>query len=82
MLDQGLGRHVDNGIDRARKEHSVERGLVAKVRLEELGAWGNGSAMSRLQVIDHDNVVAGADELLSNDAADIAGATRYENPHQ
>ena len=33
------------------------------------------------EVVEHDDVVAGLQELLGDDGADVAGAARDEGPH-
>jgi hypothetical protein len=58
-------------------ERSIYSNPVCQVPLHEDRVRVNGSPMTLEEIIEDDNRLAGVDELLNDDTADVASATSY-----
>jgi hypothetical protein len=68
-------------IEAVRVEEALERAHIGQIDLHELGVWMYGSVMPLEKVIEHHNAIAGLDEFLDNDAANIPGPAGNQNMH-
>src|SRR5690606_6918794 len=54
---------------------------VRQVELHEAGTFRDGGSVPGGKVVDDDDVVAGSDQRLGRDAADVAGSAGDEDSH-
>jgi hypothetical protein len=62
-------------------EDSIYSRPVSQVSLDKDGVRVNGSLVALVEIVEDDYRLAGFDELLGDNAADIAGATCYQDLH-
>ena len=60
----------------------IERGFVSGVGVDEFGAGGNGFAPSHDEVVEDGDGVSGAQKMVGDDTADVAGSAGDENSHE
>ncbi len=72
---------MDHPVDPFRLQRRHHSLFVLKIRLDEDGFGSNGVAMSALQVVVHDDVMAVVDEHIRHHAADVAGTAGHEKSH-
>ena len=81
LTDEGVRCEVDDRLDVVLRENLVENGCVADVALVELRLRIQGIAMTRLQIVDDDNVFALRHELMDCMRTDITSAATNQNRH-
>ena len=62
-------------------ERRVDRLAIEQIRDDEVCAIRDGGAVALLEVVEHDHLVAGGEQLPSDDRADVARAARDEQLH-
>ena len=75
-------REVQDALDVPAREDRTQSITVADVGLDEGSALRNGRAMAPAEVVDDDHVVAILNQLLGDDAADVAGAAGDHELHE
>ena len=76
LANQGVRGKVHNRLRLVLLHYCVDRRSIGQVALDEDGLGMNGSPVPLVEIVENDNRFAGLDELLDDDTADIAGATR------
>jgi hypothetical protein len=79
LADQRLGGEVQDGVEPATVE-DLEGG-VAQRPPHQPGPSGDRVTMPGRQVVEHDHVVAGLEQLSRDHTPDVAGATGDEQLH-
>ncbi len=69
---------MQHRVDASREQAA---GVAAQVTADEDGAGRDGVGVPGGQVVEHDDLVAGLDQLGSDNAADIPGAPGDEQLH-
>ncbi len=72
---------VHDGVESASGEEGVERRLVAGVGLNEFSLRGHGLAPSHDEVVEDGDSVSAAQQMVCNDAADVARSASDEDAH-
>jgi hypothetical protein len=81
LANQAGGGEVEDGLRRGAVEAGIERRRVGEVDPYEGRARWHGGGVPFAQVIDDDNLMALGDELVGDDAPDVAGAARDDETH-
>ena len=71
---------VHDGVDPGRQGRA-ERARVQQRDGDVLGARWDGLGVPAREVVEHDDLVAGGEQLRGDDRADVARAPRDEDPH-
>ena len=71
---------MDNGVDPFLPEQGFDQLPVADISVHEAGATRDRSAVSRAQVVKHENTQSPIEKLIYDDAADVPCPTRDQDP--
>ena len=72
---------MDDRIDPVLLDETLDQRLIAAVADDERHARGNGPVESGGKVVEHDDALAGIDEVEHHVATDIAGSAGDEDRH-
>jgi len=82
LADERVAGEVEDAVDaRVRVEQRADRRPVRQIDLDEGGRRVDGRTVALVEIVEHDDVVAGSDELGRGDAADVAGTAGDEDFH-
>ena len=71
---------MDDGVDAHRPTSSRRnKRLIADIALDELGRIGHRPAEAGRQIVEHDHILAGVEQLEHHMAADEARPARDQN---
>ena len=73
-----VGCEVDDEVDGMRAEEAPDRFPVQQVGLNEPDPFRHGLAVAGAEVVQADDLMACAKQLLGHDAADVAGDAGYQ----
>ena len=82
LAHERVRRKMNHGLDLVLHEDRIEHGAVADVSLVKLRPRVNRTAMTRLQVVNDDDLFSLFNELMHGMRADVAGAAANENCHK
>ena len=63
------------------RDEILDQRLVADVADDQLGLARHRPVEAGRQVVEHDDALAGIDQLVDHVAADVAGAAGHQNAH-
>ncbi len=72
---------MDNGLDALLPQEAAEQLGIADVADDELGRLGDGPLEAGGQIVEHDDRLAGINQLQHHMAADIAGSAGDQDRH-
>jgi hypothetical protein len=73
---------MDDGVDGIAQQEPAHKIMVADIALDEPRLVGHGPAVPGRQIVENENVLAGAEKLKRHVASDKAHPTRDQNAHQ
>jgi len=82
LADQRVRSEVHHGFGLVRAEHGADDRGVRQVALDERRLRVDGRAMPLVQVVQHDDRLAGANQLLDHDAANVARPAGDQDLHE
>ncbi len=62
-------------------DQSAYQGVIAGIALDEVSIFGDGGALPRGKVVEHDDALAAIEQRMGHMAADIACTASDENGH-
>jgi len=81
FTDKRICRHVNNGFNPVSRQRFLQRRSIGQISLYKCGAINESFAVTLIKAVIHDDFVAVFQQFFSDHAADITGATCYQNFH-
>ncbi len=72
---------MNDGVDAIVADDAADQRLIAGLADDQRHILGDGPLEAGREIVEHDNRLAGVDQLIDHVAADIAGAASDQDRH-